>query len=412
MLVVRCSIFVVRNPDSENRTTSIENRTSRIEQRKTMKIDLNEFSAPLAFSYFNGLVFSVLFWIRGVRQKRKSDIIFGFVILASCISIMDWMLGYMGIHIFWNELLFFPYSIGFLIGPLMYLYLKCQINSEYQFQKKDFLYFIPYFIYLSYHLLVFIQGKGFVENWSENFHSSAKIGELEVILSTISNIIYLFWSFQLFQNYSKWLPTEHSDTEIVSFTWYRLYLIIFALAFLTDIAYVVVGFAGVQLDYVHIWWEKFLFAILIYFICIRGYTQIQPKRLVFNPEKINEEKEIQEVLIPDFEEWKAKVLKAMEKDKMYLDSEITLSDLANRLKTHTSLLSGIINKGFGRNFNDFINEFRVKEFQEKINLPENKHFTLLGIAYDCGFNSKATFNRAYKKITGKAPSSEQSAVNS
>lgn len=376
-----------------------------------MKLDLNEFSTPLAFSFFNGLVFTILFWIRGVQQKRKSDVLFGFVILASCVSIMDWMLGYMGIHIFWNELLFFPYSIGLVIGPLMYLYLKCQINSEYQFHKKDFLYFLPYIIYFSYHLLIFIQGKDFVENWSRNFHSYAKIGELEVIFSTVSNIIYLFWSFKLFQNYRTWLPTEHSDTEIVSFSWYKFFLVIFGIAFLTDIVYVVVGFTGVQLDYVHIWWEKFLFAILIYFISIRGYTQVQPKRLVFNPEKIKVEKQVQETQIADFEEWKLKIQKAMEDDKMYLDSDITLSDLANRLKTNPSLLSGIINKGFGKNFNDFINEFRVKEFQKIINLPENKHITLLGIAYDCGFNSKATFNRAYKKITGKAPK-EQLTVSS
>ncbi len=50
-----------------------------------------------------------------------------------------------------------------------------------------------------------------------------------------------------------------------------------------------------------------------------------------------------------------------------------------------------------------MNEYRVNEFIERIQLPENKHLTLLGIAFDAGFNSKATFNRAFKKFTGKSP---------
>ena len=93
----------------------------------------------------------------------------------------------------------------------------------------------------------------------------------------------------------------------------------------------------------------------------------------------------------------------MQDEKLYLQPELNLSDIANRLKTNISVLSGVVNNVFGKNFNDFINEYRVKEFQERIQLLENKNITLLGIAFDCGFNSKATFNRSVKKFTGKAP---------
>jgi AraC-like DNA-binding protein len=89
---------------------------------------------------------------------------------------------------------------------------------------------------------------------------------------------------------------------------------------------------------------------------------------------------------------------------VFLDPEISLSELAARLKTNNSLLSAAINQHFGKNFNDFINYYRVVAFQAAVKSPKNQHLTLLAIALDCGFNSKATFNRAYKKVTGNAPS--------
>lgn len=105
----------------------------------------------------------------------------------------------------------------------------------------------------------------------------------------------------------------------------------------------------------------------------------------------------------DLDHWKRKVLTYFEKEKSYLNPELTLSELAAKLNTNTSVLSAVINTGFGKNFNDFVNEYRVSAFKKQAIAPSNKHLTLLAIAFDCGFNSKATFNRAFKKETGLSP---------
>jgi AraC-like DNA-binding protein len=63
----------------------------------------------------------------------------------------------------------------------------------------------------------------------------------------------------------------------------------------------------------------------------------------------------------------------------------------------------VINQGFRLNFNDLINQYRIEAVKQKLKAGEQKTQTLLGIAYDCGFNSKATFNRAFKKATGQSP---------
>ena len=93
----------------------------------------------------------------------------------------------------------------------------------------------------------------------------------------------------------------------------------------------------------------------------------------------------------------------MEEQHLYLQTDLTLKEMALQLKTNASVLSKVINTGFSQNFNDFVNSFRVEAVKTKMKSPDAQHLTLTAIAYDCGFNSKATFNRAFKKFTGMSP---------
>ncbi|MFI5160442.1 MAG: ABC transporter permease [Sphingobacteriales bacterium] len=93
----------------------------------------------------------------------------------------------------------------------------------------------------------------------------------------------------------------------------------------------------------------------------------------------------------------------MKVGQFYLDEELTLQSLAKELGISIHELSRIINTGLRKNFNDFVNEFRIQQVARKMKDPAYDRITLLGIAYDCGFNSKTTFNRAFKQIMGKSP---------
>ncbi len=90
-------------------------------------------------------------------------------------------------------------------------------------------------------------------------------------------------------------------------------------------------------------------------------------------------------------------------NRLYEDPELSLATLAGKLSIPPHELSRIINTGLEKNFNDLINEFRVREIVRKMRDPANDGLTLLGIAYDSGFNSKTTFNRVFKELTGKTP---------
>lgn len=100
---------------------------------------------------------------------------------------------------------------------------------------------------------------------------------------------------------------------------------------------------------------------------------------------------------------KSSLLTHLEKNKPFLNPELTLRSMAKDLAIHPNQLSWLLNDGFGKNFNEFINHYRVEAFKKLAVDPENSNLTILAIAYDCGFNSKTVFNTYFKKETGMTP---------
>lgn len=94
----------------------------------------------------------------------------------------------------------------------------------------------------------------------------------------------------------------------------------------------------------------------------------------------------------------------MSEQKPFTDSELTLNDLSEKMNLLPNQLSQVINSASGKTFYHYVNTYRVKEFLHLSSLPENKKYTFVALAYDCGFNSKTTFNKYFKLYTGKTPS--------
>jgi AraC-like DNA-binding protein len=173
-----------------------------------------------------------------------------------------------------------------------------------------------------------------------------------------------------------------------------------------------------DLNYWQDWWDNLYGAGLIYYVSITGYAQPQPRRqLTFSPPAAAPEAPPAAAgpdiapaatgpvasLGGELDAWKRQLLDLMDAEKPYLEAELSLPDLARRLQMPVTLLSQVINEGTGKNFNDFINAYRVAEFLRQAQVPANARLSLLGIALNSGFNSKSTFNRAFKKVTGAAP---------
>jgi AraC-like DNA-binding protein len=102
----------------------------------------------------------------------------------------------------------------------------------------------------------------------------------------------------------------------------------------------------------------------------------------------------------------------MTSDKPFLNQDLTLQKLAERLKTSSHNLSEVINTRMHQSYYDFINQYRVEEFKNRLTDPESKRYNLLSIAFDSGFQSKGTFNSIFKKFTGMTPSEYKARLNS
>jgi len=100
-----------------------------------------------------------------------------------------------------------------------------------------------------------------------------------------------------------------------------------------------------------------------------------------------------------------KLIGLVEEDKLFLNSELSLRDLAEKLSTNTKYLSQVVNHQAGINFQQFINKYRVEEVIENLRQKEFENLTLYGIALKCGFKNKSTFYKVFKDITGDTPRS-------
>lgn len=149
--------------------------------------------------------------------------------------------------------------------------------------------------------------------------------------------------------------------------------------------------------------------VIIYFL---GYYGIKQKPIVSNDNPISQiettptqKPKYATSSLKDIEKEKLieQLTNSMENEKPYLNENLTLKELADKLEISPNNLSQIINEKFNKNFYEFINEYRINKVKSMLADPKNSHYSMLGIAFECGFNSKSTFNSVFKQFTGKTP---------
>lgn len=386
-----------------------------------MHFHFSEHSSPLLFGFLQGIIYSILLLTRGYRKDRLPDKLLAGVLLVCSFEIAHYMLGFGG----WYDsrdrystfMFYFPFHNLLLFGPLIYFYFRSLTNHEFQFQRKDWWHFLPgaliYLVYLGTFVGDIVISHWIMDNPLPNHFgtqgtlSDWRQGDFSTtsqILGNISMIIYMILTIREFGQYRKYIFNNFAETEGIQFNWLRTVLWAFIIGLginaLFDISQLFVS-----LNYAQNWNSFLVTAVMIYFISIPGYNASdQIPILSFTPKKEQKEEEIPTPSqLPELSQWKQKVERIMQTEQLYLDPNITLSELAKKLKTNPSILSKVINSGFQQNFNDFINVQRVKDVQEKMQQEEYAHYTLMSIAFDSGFNSKSTFNRAFKKFAGMSP---------
>lgn len=326
-----------------------------------------------------------------------------------------------------NTFRYFPLAIDTAIQPLFYLYACAATSRNFVWKTIYSGHFIPVFVFMIYAL-----GLYFVVLPEHNFALKDQMVErasfqlvkgLEDWLALLSAMVYWGLSFLRIRKYRIWLFQNESNTSYQEFTWLRNLLVlsgIFVLA-LAAISLLENVLPFGRSHFIHLELFYLFMAFLTYFLGLKGYQLYSTSRQfdllpvsfagtdfsVF-PETENEEETLKDNLSLtenniDFETIKTCIIQVLSEEKLFLNPELSLKDLARKINYPASSVSAVINQSFRMNFRSLVNEYRVEEVKNRLSSMEATHLSLLGIALDCGFNSEASFYRVFRKNTGLSP---------
>ncbi len=383
-----------------------------------MNYQFSVFEIILIFGILQGFIISVLIW----KNKRKSSsklflslVLLLFALLSAKMLLLTTKLNY---HPY---IRYFPRSFELLIQPLIWLYISSLVLIKLKFERKHLLHFIPFTLFFGYSIFIYcytfttegITNKDMLAN--SLYYN--KIKKAEDFLSIGSSVIYWALGFKQLIKYQQWLNGKTSNTDFPTYTWVKhiailmgLLILILSIDILSDSLF------EFRIHPIAHW--KFFFIYIsgvIYYMGFKGYN------IPDSPSYLDQLAIQQEISTPNFgttipkstakeimpldqlKEIEQKILSALNEAKIYLDPELSLQKMAVELEISELFLSAVINKQFHKTFRTLINEYRVEAVKLKLQDPQSNNFSILGIAYQCGFNSEPSFYRIFKLTTGHSP---------
>ncbi len=306
-----------------------------------------------------------------------------------------------------------------LHGPLLWFYVKSLIIKNYQFRFFHFLHFLPFFVLLVLHYFNFLSltANEKILLTQDELFTTTVFFKIRGIFIGLSSIGYNIWALILLRKHRKNIMNQFSTIENIDLAWLR------TLSLASLIVFTVNVFLFNLNNYLHFagFYElaQIAYSFSTIYVLFIGYFGIKQGRIFVDYSNTEVEQFLEtgkkEKLIltekKDYSDIINKLTLLMEQKQPYLDPELNLAKLSSLMKTKPELISEVLNSSLNQNFFDYINKYRIEEFKIKCLTKESKHFSVMGIAYDCGFNSKAAFYRAFNKFEGMSPTAYISKVS-
>ncbi|WP_243396585.1 helix-turn-helix domain-containing protein [Leptospira wolffii] len=318
-------------------------------------------------------------------------------------------------HDFLEFSILFPYTFG----PLLYLYIRNLTGNSDKIRLVDLLHFLPFLTLMLFFLIGFF---GREEEWNGDpewrrpemgFH---RFG----FLLSVSMLFYLIWIFLLLRKHRRSIEDHFSNIDnLKDLSWMYWVLVLFGIStgvhlFLDAIRFGEMGPGD---------WDPRIVrgsAILVFtaFFCWFGVRQTVVftsrelehwKGRTFTPAEVFPEEErkkyeksgLREEKIPEYLD---KIRDYMNSKMPYKDSEFSIDSLSQGTDVPRFYITQILNEHLGTNFYNFTNEYRIREILKEFDAKPPEKPNILSLSLEYGFNSKSTFNSAFKKFTGKTPS--------
>jgi AraC-like DNA-binding protein len=304
----------------------------------------------------------------------------------------------------------------FLMPASLYLYTKSSIEPHFKLTGKSLVHLVP-FIVINLVLIPTV----YAENLKETPENSEFYQKLQIALYIVFYILlflYQVLSFRLLHQNKQLYLENYSNTDIRRYRYLKTLNVIFTILFLISLAknILVFNYEGPEADYA----TNIVKLSLLVLFCWIIYTGLRAPEL-FKASEItlppvkdllkmadqNSGNGTNREKLELVDEEKAgildKVKNFMAEEEPYLDASLSLHDLSRQIKIPSRELSLAINHQLNKHFFDFVNEYRIEKAKQMLTDPDKKDFTVLEILYDVGFNSKSSFNTAFKKHTGFTP---------
>ena len=362
-----------------------------------------------------------LFYLILFNSKKKkvlSDYVLLLFLLLLGLVFFDNYLRNTGFYETYPGLWGITYCFPLLIAPLMYYYavlVTMQIQRFswwYVLLALPFVWFLGYYL-VTYYILPVAQKIEFYEKASMHPWGMVLAGETFIIAS---GPVYAVLSLVRLHKHSKNIGKYFSFKEGISLHWLKTvsYLVI-----LSDLIMLLGNLFSDFIPVISVETADNIMhtsnVLLVFYVGFMGFRQksiyisVHEEKPEVADKQMNETgaevlKYVKSGLKDDeAEKYYLLLLGLIEKEELYLNGKLSLKDVADRLNISNNYLSQIINQKTGKNFFRFINEYRVEKAKQLLADKAGK-YTILSIAYDCGFNSKSSFNTIFKEHTGKTPS--------
>lgn len=337
---------------------------------------------------------------RGNRPANRTMALF---LLALAIGMASGMVAILGLYDIWPALAILTGPIILAYSPLFYLYIRALTAVDHRRQFGHVLHGIPLVLgMLAYGLYLSSPAPGPALSGISGL--IARSPWLAVLfLSLLQMIVYVVFVVRLLRAHSARIKAAYSMIDLVNLGWLRRRLAVYAAIWGVGL----VLFAAVRLEAGAVSLVgQFVFFLVALNTFVIGYRAMHQPEIISGPLEAEPGRRYERSsLNPENAAlYEARLRETMEREKLFLDPELTLPKLARALDLPASHLSQVINERLGRNFYEFVNGYRVDAARQRLASPASGQQKMIAIAFDCGFNSLATFNRVFKELAGRPPS--------
>lgn len=362
-----------------------------------MGLHFNFFNVFILTGCVQGIILGLLLFVMPTRSR--SHFFLGLLLLAYSLNNLNAVFFDTTLSLKKPALLICPFSLILAIGPALYLHTRYTLNPSALFRRVDLLHFLPvtaeFLWYTS--LSLFFWGKP--EAIRTFYHKYEAWYSLpEQLAGILSVFIYLILTLRLLKSYKQRLKNVFS--ALVGLTYRGLSILTACLGVGWLIWLVLIIIDVVYFDFSlsqDVYYPLYMvMSVTIYAIGYAGY--FRKVIVIESPQSVPVSQST-----PELADIAINLQLLMQRDRLYLEPALRLKAVAERIPCTQQKLSAALNGILKKNFYDFVNEYRVLEVQKKLVDPAYDQWTLTAVAYECGFNSKSTFNEIFKKITGKTP---------